>query len=164
MQKRSPERKSHACQIELLGGPADGLRLAARQIPGRTIRLPSSPLPCQSTGYAKERATGKHWAMYERLWRKVEIDAGGLPLVQLGYNFVGYRTTPNPSQAKRLVVRLLRMTGLAWLKACTGHWRKALAARKLAAHGMAPTSERIENKRDTRLAATAKKRQRIRHP
>jgi len=149
--------KSHSFQIELLGGPADGLQLTAGKAPGGTIQMPSGPRP-----RPKNRTTGRYWAAYELLWRKYDVDASGAAIVRLGYDFVGHRVRRDNLQAKRLAVRLLRMTGLAWLKRSTSGLRKRLASRDSAARSEGPDRPAIRTC-DTRTAAI-KKPQRIRHP
>jgi hypothetical protein len=155
--------KSHSFQIELLGGPADGLQMAADKVPDRTIRMPSSPSPCPSDGYGRRRATTRHWAEYELLWRKYNIDSRGAAVVRLGYDFVAYRAGRNPSATTQFAAGLLRMTGLSWLATCAGGWRKRLATRRLAAGKKTPAGYPIE-RHDTRSAAAIQKRQRLRHP
>jgi hypothetical protein len=154
--------KSHSFQIELLGGPADGLQSTADEVPDRTIRMPSSPSPRLADSYGRRRATEKQWAEYELLWRKYDLDASGAAVVRMGYDFVAYRAN-NTSRTKRFAAGLLRMTGLSWLAACTGGWRKKRATRRLAARKKTPAGYPID-RQDTRSAAAIPKRQRLRHP
>jgi hypothetical protein len=165
--------KSPSFQIELLGGPADGLQMAADKIPDRTIRMPSSLSPHLSDGCGRRRATARYWAEYELLWRKYDLDSRGAAVVRLGYDFVAFRAGRNPSATRRFAAGLLRITGLAWLATCTGGWRNKLATRRLATRWLAarwlaarkktPAGYPIE-KHDTRSAAAIPKRQRLRHP
>jgi len=155
--------KSHSFQIELLGGPADGLQLAAHEAPSRTIRMPSSPAPRLDDGFGRRGAAGRHWAMYELLWRKCKLDSGRVAVVHLGYNFVGCRASREVSPKMRFAARLLQIVGLLWRTQSTGGWRKRLAARKTIARtkvlaGFAAGGH------FARYAKAVEKQTRLRHP
>jgi hypothetical protein len=160
--------KSNSFQIELLGGPADGLQLSADKVPGLTIRMPSSPSARLSDGYGKRGSAGRHWAVYELLWRRGELNGHGAAIVRLGYDFVGCRARQDRSQAKRFVARLLGMTGVAWLKNHSGALRGRLAARRLAARihtaGTAAAIVWVVGRDDARTEMLVEKQDRLRHP
>jgi hypothetical protein len=164
--------KSHSFQIELLGGPVDGLQLAAQQAPSRTIRMPSSPAPWPGAGFGKPRAGRRHWAMYELLWRRCDIDARGAVVVRLGYDFVGCRARHDTRPTKRFAARLLGIVGppvarLRRLMNRAGGWRRRLVVRSSAAGRLAARKKIAaalpSGGHDTRFAVV-EKRHRLRHP
>ena len=160
--------KSCTFQIELLGGPADGLQLTTDKIPGPTIRMPASPSRRLSNDDGKRGPAGRHWAEYELLWRRCGRDAHGATIVRMGYDFVGCRATRERSHAKRFAATLLRLVAAVWMKNPTGgSWLPAFARRMAAAKRSVqkPASAGTPvGRHEARTGLTVTKRRRIRHP
>jgi len=113
-------------QIDLIGGPVDGLRVAVRWLPDRTVLMPPECV-IKQVGFATSNATRR--AQYEFKQSRFHLDDDRLPVVALRYEFVGSKPPRRRSPVVKAVVALFRylemgrgLPALARLQARLAAW------------------------------------------
>ena len=74
-------------QVELVGGPDDGLFTQVGTFPGRTVFLPARPADTSESESGGGAAPAVHVALYELARGQYSCDMSGFPIISLRYEF-----------------------------------------------------------------------------